>query len=77
MQIFTSKLAVSAFLITVLSWSQPLTADTKVYICDNGKTNKYHLKNDCRGLSRCTYRIVERKLVDVKKEGMTLCGYEN
>lgn len=49
---------------------------TMVYICDSSNGKKYHLLNDCRGLSHCTHRIIEITLEEAKKRGMALCGYE-
>lgn len=49
---------------------------TTVYICNNGKTNKYHLKENCRGLSNCSYKIKKTTLDKAKNEGKTLCGWE-
>ncbi|RZJ77534.1 MAG: hypothetical protein EOO47_16530 [Flavobacterium sp.] len=48
-----------------------------VYICNNGKTTKYHLKPNCRGLSNCQYKILKTTLEKAKKERKTLCGWED
>ena len=37
-----------------------------VYICDSPTAKKYHLRNDCRGLSRCTHRIIEITLEEAR-----------
>jgi len=50
--------------------------NTTVYICNNGKTKKYHLASDCRGLSNCTFKIIKTTLDKAKNEGKTLCGWE-
>lgn len=52
------------------------TAETTAYICNNGKTTKYHLKETCRGLSNCSYKIVKTTLEKAIKEKKTLCGWE-
>ena len=46
------------------------------YLCNNGKTTKYHLKENCRGLSNCQYKIVKTTLEKVKKDKKTLCKWE-
>jgi hypothetical protein len=48
-----------------------------VYICDSPTAKKYHLRNDCRGLSRCTHRIMEITLEDAKKRRFELCKFED
>lgn len=47
-----------------------------VYICDSRGGKKYHLRNDCRGLSHCTHHIIAITVEDAKKRGMDLCGFE-
>jgi len=51
-------------------------APKEVYICNSGKTTKYHLKASCRGLSNCQYKIVKATMEKVKQEKKTLCGWE-
>ncbi|MCR8560388.1 hypothetical protein KXD93_22230 [Mucilaginibacter sp. BJC16-A38] len=47
-----------------------------VYYCGNKKTGKYHYRANCRGLSNCTYRIVKTTEDEAKKNGKTLCRFE-
>ncbi|MDB5088641.1 MAG: hypothetical protein JWR09_2635 [Mucilaginibacter sp.] len=49
---------------------------TVVYLCDSTNPKKYHLKNDCRGLSRCTHHIIEITLEVAKKRKLELCKLE-
>ncbi|AYL94248.1 hypothetical protein [Mucilaginibacter celer] len=49
---------------------------TTVYICSGAKGKKYHLRNDCRGLSHCQHRVLKMSLSDAEKDGRTLCGFE-
>jgi 5-bromo-4-chloroindolyl phosphate hydrolysis protein len=51
-------------------------SSTTVYICGSGKTNKYHLKSNCRGLSNCSYKIIKTTLEKATKDKKTLCGWE-
>lgn len=53
-----------------------LQSDKTVYICNSGKTDKYHLKENCRGLSNCQYKIVKTTLEKAKKDKKTLCKWE-
>ena len=62
-------------LITLLVCMQTKPKDT-VYICDSPYGKKYHLKNDCRGLSRCTHRIIEITIEEAKKRKFELCKFE-
>ncbi|WP_316748090.1 hypothetical protein [Pedobacter gandavensis] len=51
-------------------------ASTVVYVCNNGTTNKYHLKPNCRGLSRCHFKVVKMTLEKAKASQKTLCRHE-
>jgi len=66
--------------IALLFLSSPICQDgkppTTAYLCNNGKTTKYHLKENCRGLSNCQYKVVKTTLEKVKKDKKTLCKWE-
>lgn len=53
-----------------------LKETTDVYICNNGNAKRYHNKSDCKGLKTCGYKIVKITLEKAKKDGMTLCKWE-
>jgi len=53
------------------------TAPRMVYVCDSRNAIRYHLKEHCRGLSNCTYRTIKMTEGDAKKEGKTLCKWED
>lgn len=59
-------------LLLLTSYQTPAT----VYICNSDKATKYHLKENCRGLSNCGYKIVKTTLEKAKKDKKTLCGWE-
>jgi 5-bromo-4-chloroindolyl phosphate hydrolysis protein len=63
-----------SFLLILINFSYQST--TNVYICNSGKTDKYHLKQNCRGLSNCQYKIVKTTLEKAKKDKKTLCKWE-
>jgi hypothetical protein len=63
------------FLLIALS-AYTQTTPKNVYICDSPYAKKYHLKNDCHGLSRCTHRIIEITLEGAKKRKFELCKLE-
>jgi hypothetical protein len=65
------------FLLIALSAHMQTMPKDSVYICDSPSAKKYHLKNDCRGLSRCTHRIIEITLEDAKKRKFELCKFED
>lgn len=64
-------------LFTLILFGTIEKTPTNVYICNNGKTTKYHLTESCRGLSNCSYKIVKTTLEKAKKEKKTLCGWED
>ena len=52
-------------------------SDKTVYICDSGKAPRYHYTDKCRGLSNCNYKTVKTTLAKAKKDGKTLCKWED
>ncbi len=44
--------------------------DVAVYICDSKTAKAYHQDEDCRGLNRCTYKVVK---VTKKEYGRVKC----
>lgn len=81
------KLVLFTFLFTLLSLSSnkgggtlsgvEVTPDILVYLCDNGTTKVYHLKEDCCGLKRCEHEVLVMREKDAKARGLRLCGYED
>ncbi|RZJ82014.1 MAG: hypothetical protein EOO47_02225 [Flavobacterium sp.] len=49
---------------------------TEVYLCDSSNGKKYHHKQNCRGLSNCSYKTIKVSLEKAKKMGKTFCGWE-
>lgn len=64
------------FIATLIIAFNKFQTSPTAYLCDNGKTNKYHLSKQCRGIRKCNYKIVEISLEKAKKKGYGLCGYE-
>jgi len=48
-----------------------------VFICDSKTAKKYHLKEDCRGLSNCKAKTKKITLKEAKDLNRTLCGWED
>lgn len=63
--------------VTAILFSFTSTGDSTVYMCNNGKTEVYHIDYECRAMKKCTHDIVELTLVQAKKKGLRLCGYED
>jgi hypothetical protein len=63
-------------LITLLAHVQT-APKSSVYICDSPSAKKYHLRNDCHGLSKCTHRIIEITLGEARKRKFELCKFED
>jgi len=53
------------------------SAGQMVYICNNGKTEVYHVNQNCQGLNRCTHEIVKMTEGEARGSGKRLCGYED
>ncbi len=46
----------------------------KVYICDNGNTEVYHIKKTCSALQRCKHEIITVTLKEaIDKYGKRAC----
>lgn len=53
-------------------------AQRYVYICDSEYATKYHLVDDCRGLSNCKSDIVQVTLDEARDYyDRSLCGWED
>lgn len=63
-------------LFLVLSMCNQTKPKSAAYLCDSPNAKKYHLRNDCRGLSRCTHHIIEITLEDAKRRKLELCKFE-
>jgi len=53
------------------------TTPTIVYLCDSPGAKKYHLSAKCRGLINCSYKISKMTLEKAKKDGKTICKWED
>jgi hypothetical protein len=47
-----------------------------VFICDSKSAARYHLKENCRGLQKCNYRIIQVTLNDAQQKNRTMCRME-
>ena len=55
-----------------------LKADkSTVYICGSNNGKRYHLTDNCKGLSNCRSKRIKTTLEKAKKQGKTLCGWED
>lgn len=51
--------------------------NANVYICLSKDAPAYHYDYNCRGLRRCTHKIIEVSESDaIRNYGRRLCGYE-
>jgi len=63
-------------LAVLVIFSSARCTPTIVYVCDSPKATRYHLKQDCRGLSNCSHRIIKMTLEEAVKNHKTLCHWE-
>lgn len=73
----TKKLTTTLLLTYFIFSSFTIAPETSVYLCDSSGGKKYHLKENCRGLSNCKHEIIKVTLQEAQKRGKTLCGYED
>jgi hypothetical protein len=64
-------------LVASFTFATSSSPSSSVYICNGPASKKYHLKEDCRGLDRCSTKIEKVTLEQAKEKGRTICGYEN
>ncbi|TPG42060.1 hypothetical protein [Flavobacterium pectinovorum] len=62
-------------LFTCLTTFYPV--ETKVYICGPTGAKKYHLTDNCRGLTACRHEITKVSISQAQRYGLTLCGWED
>lgn len=57
------------------SYSYSYAAHKKdcVYVCSGPKARRYHLDSDCKGLSKCSGRILEMTVEEAQDKGETPC----
>lgn len=60
-----------------LMLSASFSTETSVFLCDSQTAHKYHFYSDCRGLNACTHTIIKVPLSEAKKQGRTICGWED
>lgn len=65
------------FLILSVCVLTSFTGANDVYICKSKGAKKYHLVENCRGLSNCKAEIGKVTLTLAKEQGKTLCGFED
>ncbi len=53
--------------------SQVQTKEQTVFICTGGKSKKFHATPKCRGLNRCSGRIIEITIEKAESKGRTPC----
>lgn len=53
------------------------SVETSVYICGTAGAKKYHLKENCRGLSSCRSETIKTSLKQAQGLGLSLCGWED
>lgn len=69
------KYTLLLLILIFLTSFRPL--ETNVYICGSTGSKKYHLKENCRGLSSCRSEIVKKSLKQAQGLGLSLCGWED
>jgi hypothetical protein len=58
------------FLLTITLYS---SAGTKVFICDSPSAVAYHSSKNCRGLQKCTHRVLEVYETDAQNKNLRSC----
>jgi 5-bromo-4-chloroindolyl phosphate hydrolysis protein len=64
------------FLILLIKAVPPGDNSTTVYLCDSKNATRYHYKSNCKGLSNCSYKVVQSTVESARKTGKTLCKWE-
>lgn len=67
----------ATFILLFLSLSSYQTTEKEVYICKSTSSKRYHLKKNCRGLTRCKKEIKKITKSTAERYGRTLCKWED
>ena len=67
------KTLLLSFLLIISATAPP---ETKVYVCTGPKVNRYHLTENCRGLTSCHHKLIKTTKAQAEKSGKSLCGWE-
>lgn len=67
----------NSLLLLLLAINLGCKDSTIVYVCDSRNATGFHYRQDCRGLSNCTYRVVKKTIKEAKQQGKTLCKWED
>ena len=75
-----SLIALFAFTPSMMGEAMPVrinveasAGSTTVYICTGPNAEKYHKSSKCRGIRKCSCKIVSIDLSDAKKQGYKPC----
>jgi len=60
----------------LLATSSPPSVST-AYVCNGPASTRYHLKENCSGLNRCSTSIEKTTVAAAKEKGRTLCKLED
>jgi hypothetical protein len=63
--------------LLLLSSLTSVNTDADVYICKGKSAKRYHFTKECRGLTNCKAEIKKVTIEEAKKDGRTICGYED
>ncbi|UZO81539.1 hypothetical protein NBT05_03465 [Aquimarina sp. ERC-38] len=77
--ILINRIGISIIILGVFfsSLTSYTKIEAKVYICKGKGSKRYHYRQSCRGLSRCSSGIYKVSLQEAKQIGRTLCGWED
>lgn len=64
------------FLFLNGSFQNTTQKQQEVYICDSPYAKKYHLKENCKGLSECTHIIKKLTKLEANEKGFSICLLE-
>ena len=71
----TTLTILTALMLCSFTFVQDQSKSSKVYICTGPQSKRYHITQNCRGLSKCSGTIKTITLEDAQKMGRTPCGY--
>ncbi len=51
------------------------SSSDKVYICENGSSTTFHVKQTCFALKKCNHKVVTESQEEALKEGKHVCHF--
>ena len=63
------KMGIALILGLIMSFS----SNSNVYVCDSSTSVAYHASDSCKGLNKCSHKIISLSVADATSRGKRAC----